>query len=141
MIMFIKYKQEKDYVSFKENIIQNTKVMPQVFSNYGRGWYSKVHKNTISIMYAHNNSYDVIPPPLRCKLYGIFISFNKKIYLLGVITIEFWILLAIVFGILDAIFHYEVFGTLIILAGFIAIILCKYQEIKKIKQFILINLP
>ena len=51
MIMFIKFKQEKDYVSFKENIIQNTKVMPQVFSNYGRGWYSKVHKNTISIMY------------------------------------------------------------------------------------------
>lgn len=137
MFLFLKFDTHNNFELFKNNIIHQTKKMPRFLSNYNCGWYSQLYRNFIIIMYANNNSYDVIPPPIHCRFCGIKVSLKNKVYLLGFVFIELWITVAIIIGIIESIIQNNTIDALIILLGSILIVLWKNKEIQEIKLFIL----
>lgn len=137
MFLFLKFDTHNNFELFKNNIIHQTKKMPRFLSNYNYGWYSQFYRIFIVIMYANNNSFDIIPPPAHCRFFGIKVSLNNKVYLLGFIFIELWITVAILIVILESIIQNNTIDALIILFGSMLILLWKNKEIKEIKSFIL----
>ena len=115
--MILKFNSEKEYLAFANSIRANTSVMPTLFSNYKAGFYSKIYKFFLVLMYANSNTWEHVKMPMHLKFYGVKINVKEKRYLCGIIS-DLWIVMLPIIALGDLIFVKDFASSFILILGF-----------------------
>lgn len=115
--MILKFNSEKEYVDFTNSIRANTNVMPNFFSNYKAGFYSKIYKFLLVLMYANSNTWEHVKMPMHLKFYGVKINVKEKRYLCGIIS-DLWIVMLPIIALGDLFFVKDFASSFILILGF-----------------------
>lgn len=121
----------------KKILDQKTEKFKPWFSVYEQGFYSKVCKNYVHIMYEDGRMVESSRQQNICShFHGVCFSYNDRQYLFGVFCLDFSLLLfvleAVLFGILVFDFEeaYFVFGV------YILFLVLNIKNIKVLREFL-----
>lgn len=133
--MILKFNSQMQYENFINNLRMKTGVMPRVFSDYKAGFYSKILKWFIVVMYADSNTWENVKWPTHLKFFGIRIVRKGKYYLFGIIS-DIVIILIPFIALFELFVMNEIVYSFILIVGFSVCLFLLRKEREEIKNFL-----